>query len=83
MIKPTYTGRRSKEEREALAREQKEKDALRNAERDAAIRRKERDDANKAKREAKHAVRARGGYSGAMSGPFSMGSSREGMLEAI
>ncbi|CAO2655193.1 Nn.00g102570.m01.CDS01 [Neocucurbitaria sp. VM-36] len=75
--KPTFTGRRSKEEREAIAKEQKERDALRNAERDAALARKERDEANKAKREARNALRARGGYSGAVSGPFSLGSSRE------
>ncbi len=78
MARPTFTGRRSKEEREALAKEQREKDSMRNAERDAAIRKREQDEAHKAKREAKHALRARGGYSGAMSGPFSMGSSREG-----
>lgn len=81
MVRPTHTSRRSKEEREALAKEQRDKDVLRNAEREAAIKKKEYDDANKAKREARHALRARGGYSGAMSGPFSMGSSREGKTD--
>ncbi|KAF1846966.1 uncharacterized protein K460DRAFT_392427 [Cucurbitaria berberidis CBS 394.84] len=77
MVKPTFTGRRSKEEREAIAKEQKERDALRNAERDAAIEKKAKDEASKARREAKSALRARGGFGGAVSGPFSLGSSRE------
>ena len=81
MVKPTFTGRRSKEEREALAKEQKEREALRNAERDAALKRKEDQEVRKMKREAKQALRARGGYSGAVSGPFSLGSSREGTFK--
>jgi DNA-directed RNA polymerase III subunit RPC4 len=70
MVKPTFTGRRSKEERTAL-----EKEAL---EREKADRKKRNEADKKAKRDAERATRGRGGYSGAMSGPFSLGSSREG-----
>lgn len=80
MIKPTFTGRRSKEEREALAKEQKERETLRNAERDAANQKKERERKNLERREQRNMHKQRGGMSGAVSGPFSMGSSREGML---
>jgi hypothetical protein len=78
MVKPTFTGRRSKEEREAMEKEAKERDRLRNLERAAADKRKQRDAENAAKREARNAAKARGGYSGAVSGPFSLGSSKEG-----
>ncbi|KAL6709066.1 hypothetical protein ACN47E_001882 [Coniothyrium glycines] len=77
MIKPSFTGRRSKEERDAMAEQAKERELLRNAERDAAELRKQRDAERAAKREANKASKARGGYSGAISGPFSLGSSRE------
>lgn len=80
MAKPTFTGRRSKEEREALAKEQRERETLRNAERDAADKKKEKDKFFAQKREANKMLKQRGGFSGAVSGPFSMGSSREGTL---
>ncbi|KAF3037223.1 hypothetical protein E8E12_005061 [Didymella heteroderae] len=75
--KPMFTGRRSKEERAALEKEQLEREKIRNRdqEREAQFqaKRKERE----AAREASRATRGRGGYSGAMSGPFSLGSSKE------
>lgn len=77
-VKPTFTGRRSKEERAALEKEALEREKIRNKERakeDAyQARKKERE----AAKEASRATRGRGGYSGAMSGPFSLGSSKEG-----
>jgi DNA-directed RNA polymerase III subunit RPC4 len=77
--KPMFTGRRSKEERAALEKEQLEREKIRNRdqEKEAAFqaKRKERE----AAKEASRATRGRGGYSGAMSGPFSLGSSKEGM----
>ncbi|KAF2997080.1 hypothetical protein E8E13_002812 [Curvularia kusanoi] len=77
MPKPMFTGRRSKEERAALEKEQLEREKVRNRdqEKEAAFqaRRKERE----AAKEAGRAIRGRGGYSGAMSGPFSLGSSKE------
>lgn len=78
MVKPTFTGRRSKEDREALAKEALEREKARTQEQAKAAERKQRDADRKAKREAERAIRGRGGYSGAMSGPFSLGSSREG-----
>jgi DNA-directed RNA polymerase III subunit RPC4 len=78
MIKPTFTGRRSKEEREALEKEAMLREKARMKEREAADRKKEKDAERKMKRDADRAVRGRGGYTGAMSGPFSLGSSREG-----
>ncbi|KAF2848164.1 hypothetical protein T440DRAFT_520345 [Plenodomus tracheiphilus IPT5] len=77
MVKPTFTGRRTKEEREALAKELKEREELRNAERNAAEQKKERDRKFKEKRDLNKLQRARGGYSGVASGPFSLGSSKE------
>ncbi|KAH5307803.1 hypothetical protein HBI31_222750 [Parastagonospora nodorum] len=77
MVKPTFTGRRSKEDREALAKEALEREKARTQEQAKAAERKQRDADRKAKREAERAIRGRGGYSGAMSGPFSLGSSRE------
>lgn len=81
MIKPTFTGRRSKEERAALEKEAIDREKARTKEREDADRRKRNDAERKAKRDAERAVRGRGGYSGAMSGPFSLGSSREGKLQ--
>jgi DNA-directed RNA polymerase III subunit RPC4 len=83
MVKPTFTGRRSKEERTALEKEALEREKARNREREAADARKQRDADRKAKRDADRAVRGRGGYSGAMSGPFSLGSSREGKSHVV
>ncbi|KAL5115551.1 hypothetical protein ACEQ8H_006527 [Pleosporales sp. CAS-2024a] len=77
MVKPTFTGRRSKEEREALAKEALEREKARTQEQVKAAERKQKDAERRAKRDAERAVRGRGGYSGAMSGPFSLGSSRE------
>jgi DNA-directed RNA polymerase III subunit RPC4 len=78
MIKPTFTGRRSKEERATLEKEAMEREKARTKELEAADRRKQKDLERKLKRDADRAVRGRGGYTGAMSGPFSLGSSREG-----
>ena len=78
--RPMFTGRRSKEERAALEKEQLEREKIRNRdqEKEAAFqaKRKERE----AAKEASRSTRGRGGYSGAMSGPFSLGSSKEGKL---
>src|SRR5690242_108392 len=78
MPKPMFTGRRSKEDRAALEKEQLEREKIRNRdqEKEAAFqaRRKEKE----AAKEASRSTRGRGGYSGAMSGPFSLGSSKEG-----
>jgi len=76
--KPTFTGRRSKEERAALEKDALEREKARNAERIRADEKKAKIEANKKLRDANRASRGRGGYSGAMSGPFSLGSSREG-----
>lgn len=78
-IKPTFTGRRSKEEREALEKEALERERARNAERQRRDEKRQMHLENMKKREANRALRGRGGYSSAMSGPFSLGSSREGM----
>lgn len=80
MVKPTFTGRRSKEERAALEKEAIEREKARTKEQADADRRKRNEADRKAKREQERASRGRGGYSGAMSGPFSLGSSREGTL---
>ncbi|UPX15119.1 uncharacterized protein EKO05_0005578 [Ascochyta rabiei] len=76
-VKPTFTGRRSKEERAALEKEALEREKIRNREREKEdafqARKKERE----AAKEASRATRGRGGYSSAMSGPFSLGSSKE------
>ncbi|KAH9871457.1 hypothetical protein IAQ61_005636 [Plenodomus lingam] len=77
MVKPTFTGRRTKEEREALAKELKEREELRNAERNAAEEKKRRDQKFRDRREQNKQQRARGGYHAAVSGPFSLGSSKE------
>ncbi|KAH7384334.1 RNA polymerase III RPC4-domain-containing protein [Phaeosphaeria sp. MPI-PUGE-AT-0046c] len=77
MIKPTFTGRRSKEERAALEKEAIEREKARTKEQADADRRKRNEADRKAKREQERASRGRGGYSGAMSGPFSLGSSRD------
>jgi DNA-directed RNA polymerase III subunit RPC4 len=77
-VKPTFTGRRSKEERAALEKEALERELERNKERLKAESRKAQQKERDAKRDASRAIRGRGGYSGAMSGPFSLGSSKEG-----
>ncbi|KAF1941468.1 hypothetical protein EJ02DRAFT_434771 [Clathrospora elynae] len=74
---PVFTGRRSKEERDAIAKEQAARDKERSKEQVAADKKKEREAESARKREARQAQYARGGYSGALSGPFSLGSSRE------
>jgi DNA-directed RNA polymerase III subunit RPC4 len=78
MVKPTFTGRRSKEERAALEKEALDRERARTKEREDADRKKRTEADKKAKRDAERATRGRGGYTGAMSGPFSLGSSREG-----
>ncbi|KAH7067327.1 RNA polymerase III RPC4-domain-containing protein [Paraphoma chrysanthemicola] len=76
-VKPTFTGRRSKEERAALEKEALEREKARTKEQAAADAKKKKDEEWKKKRDAERASRGRGGYSGAMSGPFSLGSSRD------
>jgi DNA-directed RNA polymerase III subunit RPC4 len=78
---PAFTGRRSKEERDAIAKEQAARDKERTKEQVAAEARKEKDRLTKERREANKIRHARGGYSGVASGPFSLGSSKEGMRE--
>lgn len=62
-------------EKEALDRER-----VRNAERQKQDEKKAKREAAQAARDATRASRGRGGYSGAMSGPFSLGSSTQGEL---
>ncbi|KAF2825870.1 hypothetical protein CC86DRAFT_351935 [Ophiobolus disseminans] len=76
-IKPSFTGRRSKEERAALEKEALDREKARNAERVKQDEKKAKREAQQALRDATRASRGRGGYSGAMSGPFSLGSSRD------
>lgn len=79
MAMPTFKGRRSKEERDALAKEAAAREKERNKEQDAAQRKKEREQEAQARRERNRLAKtSRGGFSGAASGPFSLGSSREG-----
>jgi DNA-directed RNA polymerase III subunit RPC4 len=82
-IKPTFTGRRSKEDRAALEKEALERERERTHELRKKDERKARDAENKAKREATRALRGRGGYTGAMSGPFSLGSSKDGKFTVL
>ncbi|KAF1999934.1 hypothetical protein P154DRAFT_620619 [Amniculicola lignicola CBS 123094] len=72
--KPTFTGRRSKEERDARERAEWAREKERKAEHDAEKKRRERAEAF-AKRGGA-STRGRGGFSGAVSGPFSMGNTR-------
>lgn len=76
---PAFTGRRSKEERDAIAKEQAARDRERTKEQVAAEKKREADALRAARREANKQKNARGGFSGVASGPFSLGSSREGM----
>ncbi|KAF2873759.1 RNA polymerase III RPC4-domain-containing protein [Massariosphaeria phaeospora] len=73
-IRPTTITRRNKEEREAREKQDRDREKERNKERDAAIN-------DKLKREKfrlnKQSSRSRGGYSGVVSGPFSLGSSAQ------
>lgn len=75
---PAFTGRRSKEERDAIAKEQAARDRERTKEQVAADKRREADAQRQARREANKQKNARGGFSGVASGPFSLGSSKEG-----
>ena len=79
---PAFTGRRSKEERDAIAKEQAARDRERTKEQVAADKRREADALRAARREANKQKNARGGFSGVASGPFSLGSSREGMADS-
>ncbi|KAL1797757.1 hypothetical protein ACET3X_004363 [Alternaria dauci] len=74
---PAFTGRRSKEERDAIAKELAARDRERTKEQVAADKRKEAEAAKAARREASKLKNARGGFSGVASGPFSLGSSKE------
>jgi DNA-directed RNA polymerase III subunit RPC4 len=75
---PAFTGRRSKEERDNLAKQIAERDKERSKEQVAADRKKEFEAQRKAKAEASRNRHARGGFSNVASGPFSLGSSKEG-----
>ncbi|PVH99460.1 hypothetical protein DM02DRAFT_615068 [Periconia macrospinosa] len=74
---PTFSGRRSKEDREARDAASKQREMERNKERDKLAERKRIAKERDAKRMADRASRGRGGYSGAVSGPFSMQSARQ------
>ncbi|OAL46745.1 hypothetical protein IQ07DRAFT_590279 [Pyrenochaeta sp. DS3sAY3a] len=74
-IVPNFTGRRSKEERDALAKEAAAREKERNKEYDAATKASLSKKTMADKREADRASRQRGGYSNVASGPFSLGSS--------
>jgi DNA-directed RNA polymerase III subunit RPC4 len=76
---PAFTGRRSKEERDAIAKELAARDRERTKEQVAADQKKQSDALRAARREANKLKNARGGFSGVASGPFSLGSSKEGM----
>lgn len=76
--KPMFTGRRSKEDRAALEKEQLEREKIRNRDQEKEAQYQARRKEREAAKEANRATRGRGGYSGAMSGPFSLGSSKEG-----
>lgn len=76
---PAFTGRRSKEERDAIAKELAARDRERTKEQVAADRKKEQEAQRAARREASKLKNARGGFSGVASGPFSLGSSKDGM----
>jgi DNA-directed RNA polymerase III subunit RPC4 len=78
-IKPTFTGRRSKQDREALDKIARDREKERQAERLAEERQKEKDNRKK-NRDAQRGnnTRGRGGYSGSVSGPFSLGNASHG-----
>lgn len=80
---PAFTGRRSKEERDAIAKEQAARDRERTKEQVAADKRREADAQRQARREANKQKNARGGFSGVASGPFSLGSSKEGRSHSM
>ncbi|PZD00149.1 RNA-pol-Rpc4 domain containing protein [Pyrenophora tritici-repentis] len=69
---PSFTGRRSKEERDAMVQEQAARDRERTKEQIAADEKKRRDMEYARKREDKR-KNFRGGYSGVATGPFSLG----------
>lgn len=79
MALPSFTGRRAKEERDARNREALDREKERNKERDALARKKQKEKEEADKRAAwKAASRGRGGFGGAISGPFAQYSSRQG-----
>jgi len=61
-----------------MVQEQAARDRERTKEQAAADRRKDKERSNQARREANR-KNVRGGYSGVATGPFSLGSSKEGM----
>ncbi|KAF2676027.1 hypothetical protein K458DRAFT_238977, partial [Lentithecium fluviatile CBS 122367] len=67
---PTFTGRRSKAERDARIQEGLERERERNKDREKAEERKRKAEERRAKSEAARG-RGRGGYAGVASGPFS------------
>ncbi|KAF2646114.1 hypothetical protein P280DRAFT_464367 [Massarina eburnea CBS 473.64] len=74
---PTFTGRRSKEERDARTAATMAREEERNKYRDAEAARKQKQKEKAELRARNSAARGRGGYSGAVSGPFSMASARD------
>ncbi|KAF2705833.1 hypothetical protein K504DRAFT_84899 [Pleomassaria siparia CBS 279.74] len=76
-VKPTFTGRRSKEERDARDKLDRERQKERDAEAEAKQRWKEKA-ALRAAMRANPNANKRGGYTGPISGPFSLGSSTQG-----
>ncbi|KAF1829700.1 hypothetical protein BDW02DRAFT_509331 [Decorospora gaudefroyi] len=70
---PAFTGRRSKEERDAIAKEQAARDRERTKEQVAADEKKAAELLKQQRREANRAAKnARGGFSGVATGPFSL-----------
>lgn len=75
---PPVSTRRSKEERASREKELLSREKERTREQADADRRRKREAENAARRRENQAQRSRGGMSGAMSGPFSLGYSRDG-----
>ncbi|KAK1913211.1 hypothetical protein P3342_005147 [Pyrenophora teres f. teres] len=73
---PAFTGRRSKEERDAMVQEQAARDRERTKEQKAADDKRAKD-REYARRREQNKKNVRGGYSGVATGPFSLGSSKE------
>lgn len=75
---PPFAGRRSKEERDARNQEAIERERERNRKLEALERKKEQQRKREEDRKRGGGARARGGFSGATSGPFSLGSATQG-----
>lgn len=85
VIKPTFTGRRSKQDRDALDKMAREREKERAAEREALEKAKREEKAFQGRKRGNgrgdNNSRGRGGYSGAVSGPFSLGATQGEQLE--